>query len=352
MPRLLTLYIVRHVIGTTAVVALAMLAIQSFITLVTQADETGKNGFGALQLAQATLLQMPSGLALLMPIVAMIGTLMGLGMLAQQSELTAMRAAGLSNNHIAASTLLAGAVLAALGWVVGDEIAPRGERLASAIKSGATQAAGAATVWLRDGDEVLHIGRLLAEDHAEDIEIYGLNAQLKLERVMAARRAHYLDGRWQLQDVRVTRMTLQGHVETSRAETTHWSGSVTPNVLRLYLLEANALSIAGLKRLISYLDANQLDAGKYRLQLWHKLIEPLTILAMAAFAVPFAFGSLRDSGTGQRLLLGILLGVGFYVINRVSLSLGQIYAWPPLIAAGAPTAAWATIAAIRIRRAG
>jgi len=352
MPRLLTLYIVRHVIGTTAVVALAMLAIQSFITLVTQADETGKNGFGALQLAQATLMQMPSGLALLMPIVAMIGTLMGLGMLAQQSELTAMRAAGLSNNRIAASTLLAGAVLATLGWFVGDVIAPRGERLASAIKSGGTQATGATTVWLRDGDEVLHIRRLVAEDYAEDIEVYSLNAQLKLERVMAAQHAHYLDGRWQFQDVRVTRMTPQGHVETNHAETALWSGSVTPNVLRLYLLEANALSIAGLKRLIAYLDANQLDAGKYRLQLWHKLIEPLTILAMAAFAVPFAFGSLRDSGAGQRLLLGILLGVGFYVINRVSLSLGQIYAWPPLLAAGAPTAAWAAIAAIRIRRAG
>ena len=351
MPRLLTFYIVRHVLGTTAVVALAMLAIQSFITLVTQADETGKNGFGALQLAQTTLLQMPSGLALLMPIVAMIGTLMGLGMLAGQSELTAMRAAGLSNNRIAAATLLAGAVLAVVGWVVGDEIAPRGERLAAEIKSGGAERGGTATVWLRDGDEVLHIRRLLKEDHAEEIEIYALNAALKLERITAAKRAHYIDDRWQLQDVRETRLTAEGHTEASHSPASSWAGSITPNVLRLYLLEADALSIAGLQRLIAYLDANHLDAGKYRLQLWHKLIEPLTILAMAAFAVPFAFGSLRDSGAGQRLLMGILLGVGFYVINRVSLSLGQIYAWPPLLAAGTPTAAWAAIAAFRIRRA-
>ena len=351
MPRLLTFYIVRHVLGTTAVVALAMLAIQSFIVLVTEADETGKNGFGALQLVQATLLQMPSGLALLMPIVAMIGTLMGLGMLAQQSELTAMRAAGLSNSRIAAATLLAGAVLGALGWVVSDEIAPRGERLAAEIKSGGIERGGAAAVWLRDGNEVLHIRRLLSEDRAESVELYTLDAALKLERVTAARRAHYVDGSWQLHDVRETRWTPEGYAIASRSAEARWDGSVTPNVLRLYLLEADALSIAGLRRLISYLDANRLDAGKYRLQLWHKLIEPLTILAMAAFAVPFAFGSLRDSGAGQRLLLGILLGVGFYVVNRVSLSLGQIYAWPPLLAAGAPTAAWAAIAVYRIRRA-
>ena len=69
MPRLLTLHIVRHVLGTTAVVALAMLAIHSFISLVTEADETGKGGFGVAQLLLVTLLQLPSGLALLMPIV-------------------------------------------------------------------------------------------------------------------------------------------------------------------------------------------------------------------------------------------------------------------------------------------
>ncbi len=351
MPRLLTLYIIRHVLGITAVVALAMLAIQSFITLVTDADETGKNGFGVLQLMQTTLLQMPSGLALLMPIVSMIGALMGLGMLAGQSELTAMRAAGLSNRKIAAATLLAGALLGAVGWLVGDVIAPAGDRLAAAIKSGGPDSGGAAMVWLRDGDEVLRIRRLLKEDRAEAVEIYSLDTQLKLQKVLAADRASYVDGGWLLEGVRETRFTAEGRTENSKLPTARWTGAVNPNVLRLYLLEADALSVAGLRRLIDYLDANQLDAGKYRLQFWHKLIEPLTIMAMAVFAVPFAFGSLRDSGAGQRLLLGILLGVGFYVVNRVSLSLGQIYGWNAIAAAGAPTLAWSLIAAFRIRRA-
>ena len=351
MPRLLTLYIVRHVLGITAIVALAMLAIQSFITLVTEADETGRNGFGVLQLLQTTLLQMPSGLALLMPIVAMIGALMGLGMLAGQSELTAMRAAGLSNNRIAAATLLAGALLGVVGWVVSDKIAPEGQRLAAAIKAGGNADAGATMVWLRDGNDVLRIRRLLAEDRAEAVEIYRFDEALKLQSVLAAERADYVDGHWQLSGVQETRFVVAGGVESHAEKSVSWSGSVTPNVLQLYLLEADALSVAGLKRLIDYLDRNKLDAQKYQLKLWNKLIEPLTIMAMAAFAVPFAFGSLRDSGAGQRLLLGILLGVGFYVVNRVSLSLGQIYGWNAILAAGGPTAAWAAIAAFRIRRA-
>lgn len=351
MPRLLTLYIVRQLLGMTAIVALAMLAIQSFITLVTEADETGKNGFGWLELAQTTLLGMPAGLALLMPIVAMIGTLMGLGVLASQSELTAMRAAGLSNTRIAAATLIAGAVLGAVGWLVSDEIAPRATQLAEQIKSGGSAGGGVSSVWLRDGNDVLRIKKLVAEDRAESVEIYRLDEGLKLQTLLSAERAEYADGAWQLSGVRETRFDAAGAAKASDVPSSRWSGSVTPNVLRLYLLEANALTVAGLNRLIDYLDANQLDAQKYELQLWTKLIEPLTIMAMAAFALPFAFGSLRDAGAGQRLLIGILLGVGFYVINRVSLSLGQIYGWNALLAAGVPTAAWATVAAFRISRA-
>ena len=191
----------------------------------------------------------------------------------------------------------------------------------------------------------------MVEDYAEAVDIYRLDAGLKLQALLHAERAEYREGQWQLSGVRETRFDAEGAAVAREADAEPWNGGVTPNVLRLYLLEANALTVGGLKRLIDYLDGNQLDAQKYRLQLWSKLIEPLTIMAMAAFALPFAFGSLRDAGAGQRLLIGILLGVGFYVVNRVSLSLGQIYGWNALLAAGGPTAVWAAIAALRISRA-
>jgi lipopolysaccharide export system permease protein len=352
MPRLLTLHIVRHVLGTTAVVALAMLAIYSFISLVTEADETGKGGFGVVQLLQTTLLQLPTGLALQMPIIAMIGALMGLGILSGQGELTAMRAAGFSVGKIAVATLLAGALLGAVGWLVSEVLAPAGERAADVVKARARgfESDGGKAVWLRDGDQVLRIRRLLAEDRAEGVEIYRLGPDFRLSQVLAADAAEYRDGRWLLSGVRETRLLEAGRAETARQTRSEWRGAVTPNVLKLYVLEAQAISVGGLRRLIGYLDENRLDAQQYRLQLWRKLIEPLTVMAMALFAVPFAFGGLRDSGAGQRLLIGILLGVGFYVVNRVSLSLGQIYGWPPLLAAGTPTLAWALLGCWRISR--
>ena len=351
MPRLLTLHIIRHVLAMTAIVGLAMLAIHSFITLVTEADETGKGGFGVAELLLTTAYQLPSGLALLLPIVAMIGALMGLGSLAAQAELTAMRAAGFSSTRIAMATVIAGALLGGFGWWLSDVASPWGQRAASLVKARAQghSTVGQTSAWLRDGDSVLRIAHLLAADSAEGLEIYRLNGQMQLQSATSAESAHYQDGVWQLKGVSETHFDAQGHALTAKLPSSSWSGTVTPNVLRLYLLEADAISLAGLRRLIAYLDDNRLDASKYRFQFAAKLVAPITVMVMAFFAVPFAFGSLREAGTGQRLLIGILLGVGFYVANRVTLSLGQIYGWPAFWSAAGPTAMWAVLGAWRIR---
>lgn len=351
-PKLLTLHIVRQILGMTAIVAVAMLAIHSFIGLVADADDVGKGDFGVAQLLVTTALMMPSGLALLMPIVAMIGALMGLGALSAQGELSAMRAAGVTVLQISGATLLAGALLGGLGWFVGDVVAPKGEQWAERIRleSRGEKVQSGRAVWLKDGDHILRIRSLKAADHGTDLEIYTLNPDLTIKQVIAAESANYVDGAWQLQTVKATEIASNGVATTSAAPSMRWQSSITPRLLTLYLLEADAISVRGLQRLIQYLDENQLDARTYRLQLWHRLIAPLTVVAMAIFAVPFAFGSLRGSGAGQRLLIGILLGVGFYVVNRVSLSLGQIYGWHPAFAALAPTVVWASIGFVRIAR--
>jgi lipopolysaccharide export system permease protein len=121
--------------------------------------------------------------------------------------------------------------------------------------------------------------------------------------------------------------------------------------LRLFILEADSLSFTGLLRLIGYLQDNHLDYAKYQLLFWRKLFEPLTVMAMMLFAIPFVLGQLRDTGAGQRLMIGVLIGIVFYVLNRVSLSYGALSSWPPMISAGAPTVILGMLAIWRLRRA-
>lgn len=344
-------YVMRHVLGLTGIVALALVTIYTLVVFVTDVGETGKGSYGVLQAFEYSLLMVPSSLYILMPIVALLGTLLGVGLLARNSELTAMRAAGMSIARLGAATLLAGVALGVLGFLLGDWLGPAGERAANHLRDSARGESGMdRSLWLRDAGTILRIRRLVAEDHARDVTVYKMTGSGRLAEVSDAEDARYVDGRWQLSGIHGSRFD-EGRVVAASADAMQLEGAITPNVLRLFILEADSLSVPGLYRLVRYMDANRLDATKYRIWLWRKLVEPLTVMTMMLFAVPFVIGTLRDAGAGQRLLVGVLIGIVFYVGNKVSVSLGDLYQWPAPVAAGLPTLSLALIAFWRLRRA-
>ena len=351
--RRLDLYILEHILALTGIVALALMAIHVFLAFVADLDDVGGGRFSYSLLLLYTFLKIPRALYLLLPVVAMLGTLMGLGVLANQSELTAMRAAGVSVSRIGGSTLIAGGMMALLCFLLGDWIAPEGQQRAELMRTEALYGSAAGEIgrpiWLRQGPHVLHIRQLLAEDHLGETDIFTLNASQQLTAAATVKEAYFRNGHWQLREVRRTAFSDQGTLAQQLPEQT-WEGELAPDVLRLFLLEAKALSIHGLWRLITYLQDNRLDASAQRLAFWRKVVAPLTVMALMLFTVPFVFGPLRSAGAGQRLLVGILAGLSFYVANDIVANTGELYGWSPWFSAGAPTAALFIVALWRLRR--
>lgn len=344
-------YMVRTILSLSALIALALVTIYSFTTFVADLDETGRGNYGLWQLVGYTALNLPSGLHTLLPIVAMLGTLMGLGQLAAQGEIVAIRAAGVSNLRIGGSALIAGLLVGLFGWALGDWIAPAGRQAAEALRSEARYGidAGASfkPVWLREGPNMVRIGRLIAEDRIEQGVIYTLAEDLSLQAITTVDEARFEGDHWVFSGVRRTEFS-GGGARLETLDQLEWRGGLDPEVLRLFVLEARSLSTQGLVRLIGYLEQNGLDASVQRLNLWKKLLAPATVMAMMLFAVPFVFRSPRGSGAGLRLLVGVVIGVGFYVVNEVSASLGQLYGWHPALSAGLPTAVLAGLALWRL----
>lgn len=346
-------YIMGHVFGLTAIVGLALVSIQTFVAFVAEVDTTGRGSFGYYELFMYTLWLVPSGLYVMLPIIAMLGTLMGLGTLASQSELTAMRASGVSLLRIGGSTMFAGLFIGAATLFVGDWLAPRGQYEADALKtlarSGVRAGVGGKPVWVREGDHIFHIRRLLGEDRIESVDLYTLGPDLRLASVSSIDEGTFRDGHWEFRGVRRTEFG-PAQARVSVQDRMEWPGGLSPEVLRLFVLEADALSMAGLSRLIQYMAANKLDSGEYELTLARKVVAPLTVMVMMLLAVPFVLGPLRNSGAGQRLFIGVLIGLVFYVINEVSANSGRLYGWPPLLAAAAPTLAFGAVALWRLGR--
>lgn len=347
-------YLIAHICGFTALVAFALIAIYSFIGFLQDMDDVGKGQFGIVQLMLYTFMMMPSGLYTLLPIIAMLGTLMGLGTLAGQSELTAMRAAGVSLLHMGRTTLLAGLVLGLFGYVLGDWIAPATQRAALDYKFTArdgypSHLGQQQAVWLRDGDSVFHIRQLIAQDHIADVDVFTLAPDMSMTSTYRVEAGRYQGGEWHFTGVRKTSLT-QDSATTEKLPLLVWKGALSPEVLHLLLLKADSLTMPGLLRLIGYLDLNHLDAARYRIEMWRKLVAPATVMSLMLFAIPFVLGAPRSSGAGQRLLIGILIGVAFYVLNEVSVNLGQIYQWTPFLSAALPTLLLTTVGALRLAR--
>lgn len=334
--RLLDRHIVRSIFELTGLVALALLAIYTFVSFVSDIGDTGKGKYGIPQLIAYTVLMMPSSLYILMPIVALLGTLLGVGALARQGELTAMRAAGVSVLRIGVATLIAGAILGLFTFALGDWLAPSGASAATALRDKARGTSVSRSTWLRNGADMVQIRHLYSEDHVGDVTVFRLAPDSSIQTIITAGEAEFRDGHWQLTDVHETRFDGD-RVALSSAPNLQWSGGLDPKVLRLFILESDSLSLRGLMKLIAYLRDNHLDYAKYQLLVWRKLIEPLTVMAMMLFAVPFSIGRARDTGAGQRLLGGVLVGIVFYVVNKVSLSYGALYQWPAPLSASMPT---------------
>ena len=190
--------------------------------------------------------------------------------------------------------------------------------------------------WARDGDYFIHVRAVLPGIRLVDIHIFKIGPQDRLETVTAAQGARYQEGRWVLEGI--DRSTLSdGGVRSERLDQLAVASEISPKVLDVLAANPNDLSIRDLWVYVSYLERNGLDAASHRLALWRKLLAPLTYLAMLVVGMPFVFGPQRSAGVGQRLLIGLLLGLAFFLVNYLLGNVVLLYGYPPLLGAILPS---------------
>ncbi len=338
--RILDRYIGLTVLGSTFFVMLVLVALFAFFTFAGELNHTSKGSYNLWKALEYSLLMIPSMLYQLFPSTVLIGTLSGLGVLAGNSELIAMRSVGYSLKQILRSVFGISFIMMVLVAVIGEYVAPAAQQLAvtkrSLAMSGDKVQQTKGGIWLRDGLRFIRVGEIAKNGRLHDVNIYQLNDRQKLLALSKIGSVvHVPSGQWLLSDVESLRIR-DGDVRVEYHDNLNQASFVSPEVLDVVTLEPQAMSARAAYRYIQYLEDNGVDASNYKQAFWMKLATPLSTLVMVLLAIPIVMGSLRSMTAGHRILIGVLTGVGFYLLSQVMAYVGLAFHLPPAFVAFAP----------------
>lgn len=333
-------YIAKTIISGCLLASLIMLLIFAFVDYVSQLDSVGTGDYGALQAVAYVLLLLPQRLYELSPSILLLGGILSMGALAANSELIVMRASGVTTMRITRSVLQTGLVMAILVAILGEFIVPDSTRMAKTYRAEAMEekliVGGTSDLWARDGDRYVNVKSILPDHQLRHIRVYEIDEQRQLRSIIYAERARYEDEEWILDNITRSDISVQG-VTTSTETQAVFQRLILLELFTVLELESKDMSARELFTYYEYLIENNIDGDEYRLEFWIKVLTPLTCLAMLLIAMPIVFATTpRSGGVGQRIILAILIGIVYYVVNRSMNHLGLALDIAPLLSASLP----------------
>jgi lipopolysaccharide export system permease protein len=320
-------------------------------------DELGdvEGGYSLLDASWYVLLTAPRRLYEMLPMAALIGCLIGLGSLASNSELTIMRAAGVSIGRIVWAVMKPMLVLMLVGVLIGEYLAPYTENQAQASRAMAQGGGEAQTakrgLWHRQGQEYVHINAVQPNGVLFGVTRYRFDENKRMLSASFARRAQYEGDHWQLEEVATTHFQERSS-EVIKQDRERWDVELTPQLLGTVVLAPDALSITGLWGYIHYLAEQGLNNSQYWLSFWTKVLQPLVTAALVLMAISFIFGPLRSVTLGQRVFTGVLVGFVFRIAQDLLGPSSLVFGFSPLFAVLIPAGICALAGIWLLRRAG
>ena len=352
--RILDFYLGRMLLNQILLVLGVLAGIFAFVTFIDQVSYLGTGRYSLFDALRYVVLSTPRIIYEVFPMAVLIGAIMGLSLLALDSELTVMRASGVSISQITRAVLKLGLALALFALVIGEFLTPWTETLAQRGRAEALEQniehKSNSGLWMRDGGTFVNVREILPDLSLRGIRVFQFDSASQLRALVYAGRGNYNEQYWDLNDVKQTIIDEDGFTQVSEAQKARWTTSVTPQTMSVFLTQPDQLSLLQLRKYIAHLVTNLQDARNFELAYWSKLTLPLATAVMLILAIPFVFGSIRTNRMGRNLFIGIMIGIVFFAASKALGYIVLVYKLPPLLGATLPTLAFAAAAGLLYRR--
>lgn len=350
-------YLASEIYRSSAVVLLALVGLFTFFALIDDLDNVGPK-FTLLSLFYLQALALPTRLYDLLPIGLLIGAVLALAGLAQRNELVILRVSGVSGMKLLSMLWTITIPLVVGAFILSEVVTPAAEIKSSEANltllgraEGGRLSSG---YWFKEplpggGTRVINIAQLQASGGVSGITLYQFGKGQELSSFTQAKHGHFTQGRLVLEQV--TESTIDPAARGALANAVQpatplvhikslpeasFRTTLTPERLIARILTPERMSILDLLDYIKYLDANKLQTERQVVALWRKIAYPFTLLVMITIAAPIGFMQTRRGSVGSKVFVGILLGVGFFMLNQLALNVGMLSKWAPWVTALVP----------------
>jgi lipopolysaccharide export system permease protein len=308
--------------------------------------ESGKilrvEGNGDAELWRYVSLRVPQLVSRFLPFAVLLGTLIALATLNQNSEVVSMKAAGISAHQIIAPLIVASIAVAAITFAFNERVVTRATSTLAAWEKVEYGPVPADTGIVPDvrvtfGDDLVFVDAVKGSGAATTltgVTIYDRSWET-LKVIINARSGRYSDGGWLLEDAEIFDVDT-GLV--SKAAVYPYGRGLDPTQFTLSNVNPDEESVATLRTAIGQLKEAKRDTAELETGLWHKFSGPLSAVLMPLLAAVAAFGLARSGQLFLRAVIGMALGFAYFVVDNFALAMGNLGAYPPLLAAWAPFA--------------
>lgn len=339
--RTITIYMARtFLVRSLAVLAALVIVLMALDVLGESGDILAYPGNGDAQLWTYISLRAPQIVARFLPFAVLLGTIITLATLNQNSEIIAMKAASISAHQILAPLIIASIGVAGVSFAFNDRIVARATATLSAWQAAdygpiPGDRGIVPNVWVRDGDDLVHADTVGGRGGAavlRGVTVYDRTGGT-LRSIVTAAAGRQGDGGWVLANARRFDVRLGTIAAVPRLVVAR---GVTPDRFTLADVRADERSFTGLRNAIAELSAAGRPTGALEAGMWHKISGPLSSVLMPLLAGVAAFGLARSGRLFIRAVIGMALGFAYFVADNFALAMGNLGAYPPWLAAWAP----------------
>jgi len=310
-----------------------LVSIETFFSFTAEIKYLDQGRYDLTTILKYIILNIPKSIDIMYPYAVLIGAMLSLGAMASDMEFVSMQSAGISVTKIISIIIIQVFLFSCIFYYVTDSIIPKYSSKAERKKNLALNKKiifHNNGIWFKDKSTFIKIDEIYSDSNLQGITMYDYDKNDKLISVKYIKKAYADNNKWSLKNVTEIFLDSYPVIKKHHAEQI-LNNFIDKNLISIKTQKYHSISLRNVEKNIRYLEKNKLDSSIQKKIFWEKIFKPISTVIMLFLAMPFIFGKLRSTNASKRIVIGVFIGISFFIISSILPNIGMLIGLTPFI---------------------